>query len=76
MDTSALSGQHERTIIVFTPDNGAPFGDAMWEGDDKEAALAAAQPASRCVECRYRGRAARGKGASLGVGRRAAVART
>ena len=40
------SGQHERTMIVFTPDNGAPYGDAMWEGDDKEAALAAAQAPS------------------------------
>ena len=39
-DALKVSDQALNTIIVFTPDNGAPFGDAMWEGDDKASALA------------------------------------
>lgn len=36
------SGQHERTLMVFTSDNGAPFESAMWEGDEADEAYAAA----------------------------------
>ena len=38
------TGQADKTFILFTPDNGAPFAAAMWEDDDKhEAIFAAAQ---------------------------------
>lgn len=33
------SRQADKTFILFTADNGAPHGDAMWEGDDKRDAI-------------------------------------
>jgi len=39
--TQVLSAtqQLDDTVIVFTVDNGAPYGAALWEGDDKAQAL-------------------------------------
>merc|ERR1712190_465007 len=41
------TGQMDETIIVFTADNGAPYGAALWEDDDKADALSNDKPTGK-----------------------------